>query len=199
MILREAEQGGNLDTQRYNPKLAISTDQALTGHHSLKVTTQFIGDATLAYQQLHDQDAKNLYTQTNAKVYFTQEPPAGFSGSGPFNFDGKQISCAVFLPQWLLSGGEGKMQVQLFVKNRFPGGFEPNAYSRPQIITSLKPSNVQKWVRLTFTVGNEPGGQVDQKFDPTQVQAIGVLLTVLDGSTINQRGSFYIDDCILPH
>src|SRR5262249_4477787 len=125
-------------------------DHAHSGKQSLQVSTRFLGSASTAYNQLPDQDAKNVYTYTDAKVYFSQEAPQGFPASTTLNLLGKKITCYILLPHWVLTGGLQKLQVQLFVKDRV-GGKERNAYGKPLLVAEAQ---VDQWLPLFMTVGD---------------------------------------------
>lgn len=170
------------DTSEGQYKLAalqVVSDPVRKGNHVLQVMTKLTGDTN-----------NEVYRHTNTKVYFTQGIPAGFSDSSPQNFQGKQVSCEVYLPQGLASGSPPPT-ISISVKDTS----QRNDTGKPIPIDA---SIVGKWMQLSFIVGQYQG-DADQGFDGTHVFSIGVQIVVPPGSTLNYTGPFYVDNCILPH
>jgi hypothetical protein len=170
------------DTSEGQYKLAalqVVSDPVRKGNHVLQVMTKLTGDAN-----------NEVYRHTSTKVYFTQGIPAGFSNSSPQNFQGKQVSCEVYLPQGLASGSPPPT-ISISVKDTS----QRNDTGKPIPINA---SIVGKWMQLSFIVGQYQG-DADQGFDGTHVFSIGVQIVVPPGSTLNYTGPFYVDNCILPH
>jgi hypothetical protein len=167
-------------TAEGNYKLAIldtTTQIKYSGNQSLRVTTQL-------------KTSKDIYLHTEADAYFDKAIPEGMSRPGPYNLAGKQASCFVYLPQEMLATGYPKARIALLVKDVAP--HFRNQWSDPIYIT---PSNVDKWFKISFTIGN--GTNTDLGFDPTAVNTLGVRIDVSPNSGFSYTGPFYIDRCTI--
>ncbi len=170
------------DTSEGQKKLAslqVVPDPIEKGNHVLQVMTTLTGGAN-----------NEVYRHTDAKVYFTQKTPNGFSTSPPYNFQGKQVSCQVYLPQGLTTGSP-LPTVNIAVKD----ASQRNDNGKP---IPVDVSIVGKWIQLSFVVGKYQE-DADQGFDGTHIISVGVQVVVQPGSTLNYTGPFYIDNCVLPH
>ncbi len=171
------------DTSEGQYKLAtlqVVPDPVRAGNHVLQVMTKLTGDTN---------PNNEVYRHTDAKVYFTQGMPNGFSNPPPYDFQGKQVSCQVYLPEGLASGSPPPT-VNISVKDTN----QRNDNGKPITIDT---STAGKWIQLSFIVGKYQE-DADQGFDGTRVISIGVQVVVPPGSTVNYTGPFFIDNCLLP-
>jgi hypothetical protein len=172
------------DTSEGQYKLAtlqVVSDPVRPGNHVLQIMTKLTGDTN---------PNNEVYRHTDAKVYFTQDMPIGFSNPPPYNFQGKQVSCQVYLPKGLTSGSPPPI-VNISVKDTN----QRNDNGKPITIDT---STAGKWIQLSFVVGKYQE-DADQVFDGSHVISIGVQIVVPPGSTLNYTGPFFIDNCLLPH
>jgi hypothetical protein len=126
------------DTSEGQYKLAtlqVVSDPVREGNYVLQITTKLTGDTN---------QNNEVYRHTDAKVYFTQRIPTGFSNP-PYNFQGKQVSCQVYLPQRLTSGSP-LPSVNISVKDTS----QRNDNGKPVPIDA---STAEKWIQLPFVVG----------------------------------------------
>ncbi len=171
------------DTTEGSGKLAtlqVVSDPVQSGNHVLQVLTLLNGNGSV-------NNGINLHTE--AKVYFTQQMPRGFTNPPPYNFFGKQVSCQVYLPPQLASGSP-PATIIIFVKD----ANQRNDSGKPITIDA---SAVGKWIQISLVVGEYPV-DADQGFDGTQIIGVGIRIAVPAGSSLNYTGPFYIDNCILP-
>lgn len=179
-------QGWSTSEGQFNTSIMVTTttNPVHSGSHALQVTTRLVGNANPAFSTLPgDTPAKgNLYSHTEAVVYFDQSKPNGFSAPGPYDLRGKTVSCYVFFPSTLATGDNVPPYVRLFVKDKKFA----NAFSQA---VSIDPQHTQEWFQLSLTVSS------DASFDASLVNALGVRLETPDGSKIDYTGPFYIDDC----
>lgn len=172
------------DTTEGSGKLAtlqVVSDPVQSGNHVLQAVTLLNGNGSV-------NNGINLHTE--AKVYFTQQMPQGFTNSPPYNFFGKQVSCQVYLPAQLASGSP-PATIIIFVKD----ANQRNDSGKPIAIDA---STTGKWIRISLVVGEFPV-DADQGFDGTKIIGIGIRISVPAGSSLNYTGPFYIDNCIVPH
>ncbi len=171
------------DTSEGQYKLAtlqVVSDPVRPGNHILEVMTKLTGDTN---------PNNEVDRHTDAKVYFTQRMPIGFSNPPPYDFQGKQVSCQVYLPVGLTLGSPPPT-VNISVKDTS----QRNDNGKPITIDT---SITGKWITLSFVVGKYQG-DADQGFDGTHVISIGVQIIVPPGSTLSYTGPFFIDNCLLP-
>ena len=161
--------------------LQVVSDPVQSGNHVLQVMTTLNGNSNFN---------NGINQHTEAKVYFTQDLPQGFNNPPPYNFLGKQISCQVYLPKQL-SIANPEATIIIFVKD----ANQHNDNGKPLLIDS---STVGKWIQVSILVGNYQV-DADKGFDGTQIIGVGLRISVPAGSSLNYTGSFYIDNCILPH
>ena len=172
------------DTTEGPAKLAtlqVVSDPVRTGNHVLQVITELNGNGNI-------KNGINLHTE--AKVYFTQEMPQGFTNPPPYNFLGKQVSCQVYLPEQLATGSP-PATIIVFVKD----ANQHNDSGKP---TTIDASTVGKWIQVSLDVGKYQV-DADQGFDGIQIIGVGIRISVPAGSSLNYTGPVYIDNCTLPH
>ncbi len=100
------------------------------------------------------------------------------------------MACFVYLPSELAPTANSQAYIRLFVKdntfhNQFSDAFD------------ILPSNVNKWLPLTLTVG--AGGNIETGFDSTQINALGIRIDLHDGATLDYTGPLYIDHCTVAY
>jgi len=172
------------DTSEGQYKLAtlqVASDPVEPQNHVLQIMTKLTGDTN---------PNNEVYRHTEAKVYFTQGMPQGFNSPPPYNFQRKQVSCQVYLPEQIALGNPAP-SIKIFVKD----ANQHNDSGKPITITS---SIVGKWLPISLIIGQYQG-DADQGFDGTQISALGIRVDVPPGSSLNYTGSFYIDNCVLPY
>lgn len=162
----------------------ITTQVVHSGKQALEVDTELFGSGSSQFAA-HNKD--DIYRHTEADGYFSGNIPEGFNQPGPYDLTAKQISCFVYLPTGLDVEGAPSAYVRLIVKDaKFA-----NQFSKAVDVTK---DNVNQWLDLSLVV-SKSSPDSDPAFDPTQINAIGVRLDSLDGSTVAYTGPIYIDDC----
>jgi hypothetical protein len=152
-------------------ELDTSQDVVCVGNQSLELTTE------LYISQDH------VTRHTEAVAYFSNAIPGGMDGPGPYDLEGKEVSCNVFLPSELISEGDPQAYARLFVKDvNFA-----NQYGEAMDVTPL---TADTWQQLSILVGQGEG-----MFDPTKVNALGVRFELQEGATLDFEGQIYIDGC----
>lgn len=152
-------------------ELDTSRDVVCVGSQSLELTTElYIGP-------------QEVFRVTEAVAYFGNAIPVGMDHPGPYNLEGKEVSCNVFLPTELVSEGNPEAYVRLFVKDHV----HANQYGTALDAT---PQTTGAWQHLSLIVSND-----GSEFDPTHVNAMGLRFELQHGSTIDFEGQIFIDGC----
>lgn len=172
---------GTSEGQYKLARVDVTTQHARSGKQALEVTTSLLGGKNSAYTP-----DKEVYRHTETVVYFNKTILNGFSSPGPYNLEGKQISCFVYLPHGLET-----TFIRIFVKDTKYA----NDFSK---VVDINSSNIDKWLQLTFVVGSDPN-DADTNFDASKVNALGVRIETPDSAMLSYTGSFYIDDCTIEH
>lgn len=157
---------------------------------TLTTTTQFVYSGVRAFQLVPNlrSDSSEVYRHTETVAYFNNAIPEGFVVPGPYNLTGKLVSCFIYLPSELASGGSAQVYIRLFVKDK---DFR-NQFSNALDISS---SNVNRWLQLALTVGT--GDNQAPGFKSTEVNALGIRVELHNGATLIYTGPLYIDHCAI--
>lgn len=154
--------------------LEVSRERAYVGQQSLKLVTELF------------EDENPVFRYTEATAYFDIAVPEGISYPGPYDLSGKSVSCFLYLPAALASGGNPQTYVRLFVKD----DAYDNLFSTAVDIT---PANVEQWIQITLPVENVAN------FDATSTNALGVRFDLQEGSSFSYEGPIYIDYCSIEY
>ncbi len=152
-------------------ELDTSQDVVCVGNQSLELTTE------LYTSQDH------VTRHTEAVAYFGNAIPGGMDGPGPYNLEGKEVSCNVFLPSALVSEGNPQAYVKIFVKDIH----QANQFG---VAMDATPLTTDTWQQISLVIKNEEG-----KFDSKLVNALGLRFELQEGATLNFEGQIYIDGC----
>lgn len=164
-------------------KLDTTTSPVFAGHHALRITGQFVGDASPIFATL--QGDKDSYRHLEPTVYFSTKQPNGFNQPEPYDLSQhKQVSCYLYIPRAMTTIGGHETFVRLFVK-------DTHFYNSYSTYINIDASNVDTWFQISLIVG----ANADTNFDPTKVHALGVRIEAPSGSDLNYSGPMYIDAC----
>jgi len=177
-------QGWSTSEGAYKRAILDTTTQVVyRGKHALVLDTELYGNGS---QEFTNHNKEDVYRHTEALVYFNQIPE-GINYPGPYDLTGKRLSCFVYLPVGLIvPDNSASAYVRLTLKDK---NFA-NQFSEAQMIND---KTTERWLELIYVVHPDP----NSAFDTTQVNAMGVRLDSLDGSTINYKGPIYIDYCTI--
>jgi hypothetical protein len=171
----ESPQAGH---KQVNVSVAMNPDNPK--EYALKIVTLLTGR----------ESSSSLGRYTTVEVFFDQNIPLGFQNPGPYNLNGKLITCDVNLPQQLAQNAPpNQAYIRLFVEDT-NGSTD---YNEPLFITPNTTGKVQ--LQLTVGILNE----IEPGFNGEQVEGMGIRIDVPKVSPLNYTGPFYVDECSMQH
>lgn len=134
-----------------------------------------------------------LYLNENDNCYvepfvdFGISPPEG-AESGPYNLEGKRVTCFVYLPSPLgVDSDPPEVLARLFVKDvNFVNHFTSDFW--------VDSSKIEQWIPFSLLVGSDEGIK-EPGFDAEKVQAISIRVELVNDSQHEYDGPIYIDNC----
>jgi len=175
---------GSAEEKYKKAETSLTTQVVYEGNSSLQLDTELFGSGSAEFSSHNNDD---VYRHTEAVVYMNNSIPAGYDIPGPYNLEGKSLSCFVYLPDGLAVDGP-HTYVRLIAKDI---GFR-NQVSQAVDITK---DTTNRWIELSFVAGD--GSNEDEGFDAKEINALGVRLDSLDGSNVQYTGPIYIDNCTI--
>lgn len=160
-------------------ELETAEAPVFTGSQALKLTTELYDDGVI----------NSCFPHTEATAYFNTAIPEGMPGSGPYDLTGKRVSCMVYLPASLATNPH-QAYIRLFAK-------DDESHNQFGEYTAIDATRVEHWFRLSLTIGE--GSGMDPAFRPQAVNALGVRIELLPGSTLAYEGPIYIDLCSIEY
>jgi hypothetical protein len=172
----ETEHNWNASEGEFKPdELEITQEVAHCGEASLQISTEL--DAT----------GEDVYRHTEVTAYFDRAVPVSFNEPGPKDFNGKTVSCFVYVPPDFPHAAGDIALLRLFVKDRrFANQFGE--------IVEVSEGNLGQWINLSLLVEQGAEG-ADENFDPTAVNTLGIRIEVPSHSDLQATVTLNIDDC----
>lgn len=154
---------------------------------NIKQTSEMAKSGLGALELQVDLDGNNPNKQSGeAFINLASNPPIGLKA--PFDLEGIPITVWFFVPATAAGNPNAPNGVQIFVKDQ-------NGLSEYSTWGNLT-NNTDRWAALTFVPTRDPSESIQMQdgFEPSMINIIGVKIGVAKDSSASYSGSFWIDD-----